>query len=62
VSDIGTDTHPIKVNTPITFISGPALKIGEAGRKSCSGNTIGFGAESHKKSPFANSTCGTKKY
>jgi len=60
-SDVGADPQPIGRNTSITVISCPALKIGEAGGKGVPGGTIGLGAESQKKSPFDNSTCGTKK-
>ena len=57
-SDVGADPQPVGLQE---LISCPALKIGEAGGKGVPGGMIGLGAESQKKSPFDNSTCGTKK-
>jgi hypothetical protein len=60
-NNVSADPQPIGLDTSITVISCPALKIGETGGKGVPGGMIGFGAESQKKSPFDNSTCGTKK-
>ena len=58
VGDVRADAQPIRIKVAIAY---PVLEVGGAGRELRPGGTMGFAADSQKKSPLVSSTCGTKK-